>query len=492
MGFILSLDEGTSSARAAIYDAEARRLALTSVPTTSHFPQPGWVEQDPLQIWDAQMDAVKRTLSAASVAIHEITAIGITNQRETTVVWDRATGQPIAPAIVWQCRRTADRCRELSPAAAMFAGKTGLVLDAYFSGTKLEWILDHLPDGRARAADGELLFGNIDTWLIWNLTAGAVHVTDPTNASRTLLFHLERGDWDDELLALFRIPRAMMPRIASSAEIAGHTNGDVLGAEIPIAGIAGDQQAALAGQACFKPGMTKNTYGTGCFALMHTGGQLPVSRNRLLATRAANIGQEAQFAVEGSIFIAGAAMQWLRDKLGILASTPQSEEIANRIPDTGGVYFVPAFVGLGAPHWDPAARAAISGLTLGSGRAEIIRAALESMAYQTRELIQAMEADSGRRLEELRVDGGAASNGFLMQFQADILDRTVVRPADPETTALGAALLAGLATGVWKSIDEVRSFWRADRVFEPSMPASTRDSLWSGWQEVVRHARTNC
>ena len=374
MPYILSLDEGTTSARAALYDREARRVSLAAVPTVSHFPQPGWVEQDPLLIWTSQLLAVRNALGLSGLGAADVEAIGITNQRETTVVWDRATGQPVAPAIVWQCRRTAARCRELAAHAATITRKSGLVVDAYFSGTKIEWILNNVEGARAKAANGDLLFGNIDTWLIWNLTDGRVHVTDPTNASRTMLMNLGTGEWDDELLALLEIPRAMLPAIVPSSAVVGHTEASIFGAEIPIAGIAGDQQAALAGQACFAKGLSKNTYGTGCFALLHAGDTEPVSRNRLLATRAASTGAKAQFAVEGSIFIAGAAVQWLRDKLGLIASAPETEAIAASIPDTGGVYLVPAFVGLGAPHWDGEARATITGLTLGSGQAEIGRA----------------------------------------------------------------------------------------------------------------------
>jgi len=492
MPFILSLDEGTTSARAALYDQEARRVALAAVPTVSRFPHPGWVEQDAKEIWDAQRTAVANTLGLAGYGPGDIHAIGITNQRETTVVWDRATGEPVAPAIVWQCRRTAARCRELSAHAAKITRKSGLVVDAYFSGTKIEWILDHVEGARAKAANGDLLFGNIDTWLIWKLTGGRVHATDPTNASRTMLYNLAAGDWDEELLSLLNVPRAMLPAVVPSSGVLGHTDAAVFGAEVPIAGIAGDQQAALAGQACFSKGLSKNTYGTGCFALLHAGDAEPISENRLLATRAASVTGRPEFAVEGSIFVAGAAVQWLRDKLGLIESAPATEAIATSVESTGGVYLVPAFVGLGAPHWDAEARAEITGLTLGTGRAEIVRATLESMAYQTKELIEAMEADSGARLAELRVDGGAAGNNFLMQFQADMLDRPVVRPADPETTALGAAFLAGLATGYWKSTDEVRSFWRAERRFEPAMAASTREALWEGWRRAVGKARTNC
>ncbi len=453
----------------------------------SRFPQPGWVEQDAAEIWTAQLDAARRVL--AGRAASEIAAIGITNQRETTVVWERATGKPVAPAIVWQCRRTADWCAELaaSPAAAGITRKTGLVIDAYFSASKVRWILDHVPGARARARDGELLFGNIDTWLIWNLTGGAVHATDVTNASRTMLMNLETGEWDPELLDIFDVPCAMLPRIVPSSAVVGETA--LFGRAIPIAGVAGDQQAALAGQACFRAGLSKNTYGTGCFALMHTGGRRPVSRNRLLETRAASAGVLAEFAVEGSVFVAGAAVQWVRDQIGLIGTAAESQALALSVPDNGGVYFVPAFVGLGAPHWDAAARGIITGLTRGATRAHIVRAALESIAFQTRELIDAMQADSGERLAELRVDGGAAANDFLMQFQADILDCRIVRPVDTETTALGAAYLAGLATKFWSGVDELEAFWRAERTFEPAMSAPRRDALFEGWKAAVRRAR---
>jgi glycerol kinase len=430
-------------------------------------------------------------LDRAGAAASQIVAVGITNQRETTVVWERATGRAVAPAIVWQCRRTAPYCAELaqSSAAADITRRTGLVIDAYFSGSKIRWILENVPGARQMARDGELLFGNVDTWLVWKLTNGAVHVTDATNASRTMLMNLETGAWDDDLLRILDVPRAMLPRIAPSSAVVGAVHADHFGAEIPIAGIAGDQQAALAGQACFRAGLSKNTYGTGCFALMHTGSRLPVSRHRLLGTRAASTSGVPQFAIEGSVFVAGAAVQWLRDKLGLIRTAAESEALAASTPDTGGVYLVPAFVGLGAPHWDAAARGIVCGLTRSSGRAHIVRATLESIAYQTRELIDAMQADAGGPISELRVDGGAAANNFLMQFQADILDCPIVRPADIETTALGAAYLAGLATGFWKSVAEVESFWRAERRFEPAMDTGTRDRLFSGWKDAVARCR---
>jgi glycerol kinase len=490
MPFILSLDEGTTSARSVLYDEQGRRVAMESVAFSSRYPNPGWVEQDALQIWRAQMESARRLLQMSRVAAADIVAAGITNQRETTVVWDRKTGEPVAPAIVWQCRRTAEYCAKLaaSPGAREITRKTGLVIDAYFSASKIHWILENTPNAHRRAQNGELLFGNIDTWLIWNLTNGAVHATDPSNASRTMLMNLATGDWDDDLLRVFDVPRAMLPRIVASSGVAGEMAAEHLGVPIPIAGIAGDQQAALAGQACFRPGLSKNTYGTGCFALLHTGAHLPVSKNRLLATRAASTDAAARFAIEGSVFIAGAAIQWVRDELKAIATAAESEAVAASVPDNGGVYFVPAFVGLGAPHWDPNARGLITGLTRSTGRAHIVRAALESIAFQTRELVEAMQADAGQELQELRVDGGAAVNDLLMQFQADILGKPIVRPVDVETTALGAAYLAGLATGFWKSLAEIESFWRPERRFEPAMPAATRERLFGEWKAAVSRA----
>lgn len=464
---------------------------MASAPIQCVYPRPGWVEQNPLEIWNSQLEVARRVLAQNSVPASSIASLGITNQRETTIVWERATGEPVAPAIVWQCRRTADFCEELaaSARAATVVRKTGLVIDAYFSGSKIRWILDHVPGARRRACDGELLAGNVDTWLIWKLTNGAVHVTDLSNASRTMLMDLASGEWDEELLSILDIPRAMLPRIVPSSGVAAVAAAEHLGAEIPVAGIAGDQQAAMVGQACFRPGRAKNTYGTGCFALIHTGGHLPVSRNRLVATRAASTSAQPQFAIEGSIFIAGAAIQWLRDRLGLISSAAESEELASSVPDTGGVYFVPAFVGLGAPHWNSSARGLLTGLTGGTGRAHIVRAALEGIAYQTRELVEAMQADSGESLSELRVDGGATSNNFLMQFQADVLGCRVVRPADIETTALGAAYLAGLATGFWKDVEQVEAFWRVERVFEPAMSSDQRERLFAGWQRAVALCR---
>jgi glycerol kinase len=488
--FLLSLDEGTTSARAALYDEQGRRLALESAPIECRYPKPGWVEQDAEEIWRAQIEAARRVLAQASGGARSIAGLGVTNQRETTVVWERKTGKPVSPAIVWQCRRTADFCAELAASAkgGAITKKTGLVIDAYFSGSKIRWILTNVADAKRKALDGELLFGNVDSWLIWKLTNGAVHVTDYSNASRTMLMDLGSGQWDAELLETFGVPPAMLPRIVASSLVTGVAAAEHLGYEIPIAGIAGDQQAALFGQACFRPGLSKNTYGTGCFALMHTGSRHPVSKNKLLATRAASL-DGAQFAIEGSVFIAGAAVQWLRDKLGIIGTAAESGELAGSVEGTDGVYLVPAFVGLGAPHWDSAARGLLTGITAATGRAHIARAALESIAYQTRELVEAMEADSGEELKELRVDGGAAANDFLMQFQADILGKTIVRPVDPETTALGAAYLAGLSTGFFKSMGELEQFWRAERVYEPGMKAGRREDLYAGWKNAVARCR---
>lgn len=491
MPFLLSLDEGTTSARAGIYDRAGRRVSLKAKPFPSYFPQPGWVEQDAREIFRAQVQAGREALAASGLPAREIAALGITNQRETVVVWDKTTGAPIAPAIVWQCRRTAEQCAALRASADRdwIEKRTGLVIDPYFSASKLQWILRNVSGAREKAADGALLFGNIDSWLIWKLTSGRRHVTDVTNASRTMLMNLETGEWDDELLRVFEIPRAMLPEIVRSSEVVGESDPSCFGAAIPIAGIAGDQQAALAGQACFRPGLSKNTYGTGCFALLHAGGRAPYSRHRLLATRAASF-SEAAFASEGSVFVAGAAVQWLRDQLGVIATAAESEEAAMSIPDNGGVYVVPAFVGLGAPHWDSDARGLVCGLTRGSGKAHIIRAALESIAFQTRDLVVAMESDAGEPLRELRVDGGAACNDFLMQFQADLLGKPLVRPVDAETTALGAGYLAGVAIGFYSGQEELESFWKAERCWEPRIQESVRQRLVGEWNQAVQRARS--
>jgi glycerol kinase len=490
---VLSIDEGTTSARAALYNEHGERVAMHAVPVEPRYPKPGWVEQDGKEIWRAQMSAVSTVLATPGVSVADIAACGITNQRETTIVWDRRTGEPVAPAIVWQCRRTADMCGELarSSDAGWIERKTGLVIDAYFSASKIRWILENVPDARGKAANGEILFGNIDTWLIWNLTQGRAHVTDLTNASRTMLMDLETGQWDADLLRVFGIPGAMLPEIVPSCARVGTIEAGLPGAGIPISGIAGDQQAALAGQACFRAGLSKNTYGTGCFALTHTGSQQPHSTHRLLGTRAAAISDKPQFAVEGSVFVAGAVIQWLRDDLALIRTAGESEVLAASVSDSGGVYVVPAFTGLGAPHWDSGARGVISGLTRASGKAHIVRAALESIALQSKELIDAMEADSGEPIRELRVDGGAAVNNFLMQFQADILGKCVVRPADVETTALGAAYLAGIAEKVWSGVEEVESFWRVERRFEPQMAADQRLELIGGWRKAVSRAMSD-
>ena len=488
MRYLLALDEGTTSARAALYDEEGRRLAMETQPVDCRYPQPGWVEQDARQILERQLDTVKGLLTSRGVKSKEIAAIGITNQRETVVVWDRRTGMPLAPAINWQCRRTAEFCAELakSPHAHTITSKTGLVIDAYFSGSKIRWILDHVEGVREKAEAGEALFGTVDSWLIWHLTGGKVHATDITNASRTMLMNLATDNWDPELLDILGIPAAMLPRIVPSQGIVAETS--AFGSPIPIAGIAGDQQAALFGQCCFRKGLLKNTYGTGCFALLHTGDEIPVSKNRLIATRAASSSAEKAYALEGSVFIAGAAVQWLRDELQLVNSAEETERVALSVPDAGGVYCVPAFVGLGAPHWRPQTRGTITGLTRGSSRAHLVRATLESIAYQSQDLFEAMVADSGQPIQELRVDGGAARNNFLMQFQADLAGCPVVRPEDTETTALGAAYLAGLATGAFRNTEQLAELWKAERIFEPKMLSSERDRLYSGWTNAVERA----
>lgn len=487
--YILACDEGTSSARAIAFDKEARAVATAQCAVPTQFPHSGWVEQEAEQIWAIQR-GVAEEVAMQCGGWETIDSIGITNQRETTVIWDRATGRPIAPAIVWQCRRTADACTALAAAghAAEVTACTGLVLDPYFSGTKIGWILDAVPDARKRAEAGELAFGTVDSWLVYRLSGGKAHMIDRTNASRTLLMDLKTGTWDDSMLSLLGVPRPMLPRIVPSSGIMAMTSGDLSGREIPIAGIAGDQQAALFGQACFRSGLVKNTYGTGCFALMHTGEKSSPSQHKLLSTTAASPPGRNDFALEGAVFVAGAVVQWLRDELGVIGDAAESEQAANAVDDTAGVYFVPAFTGLGAPYWNADARGVMTGLSRGTRREHIVRAALESIAYQTRDLVEAMESDSHSRLAELRVDGGATANDFLMQFQADILGVPVVRPAYSETTALGAAFLAGLATGFWSGTPELENFWRVDRRFEPSMPDSRREALYAGWQAAVQRA----
>ena len=485
MSFVLALDQGTTSSRALVFDHDGALRAVAQREFRQIFPQPGWVEHDAGEIWATQSGVLSEALAQAGIAARDIAAIGITNQRETTVVWDRVTGSPIANAIVWQDRRTAPHCDALRAAghAGMIARKTGLVLDAYFSGTKLKWLLDNVEGARKRAMRGELAFGTIDTWLAWNLTRGEAHVTDPSNASRTLLYDIHAGDWDDELLALFDIPRQVLPRVVPSSGICAHAI--VGGVRVPIAGIAGDQQAALFGQACHAPGLAKNTYGTGCFLLMNTGDKAVASTNNLLTTIAWQRDGRVDYALEGSVFIGGAVVQWLRDGLKIIDSAAAVESLAASVPDNGGVYLVPAFAGLGAPHWDAYARGAIFGLTRGATSAHIARAALEAIAFQSADVLAAMQKDAGITLTELRVDGGAAANNLLMQFQADILGVPVVRPKVLETTALGAGYLAGLAVGYWKDAADVAANWRVDRVFEPAMPRERILELTAGWNKAV-------
>ena len=485
MSFVLALDQGTTSSRALVFDHDGALRAVAQREFRQIFPQPGWVEHDAGEIWATQSGVLSEALAQAGIAARDIAAIGITNQRETTVVWDRVTGSPIANAIVWQDRRTAPNCDALRAAghAGMIARKTGLVLDAYFSGTKLKWLLDNVEGARQRAMRGELAFGTIDTWLAWNLTRGEAHVTDPSNASRTLLYDIHAGDWDDELLALFDIPRQVLPRVVPSSGICAHAI--VGGVRVPIAGIAGDQQAALFGQACHAPGLAKNTYGTGCFLLMNTGDKAVASTNNLLTTIAWQRDGRVDYALEGSVFIGGAVVQWLRDGLKIIDSAAAVESLAASVPDNGGVYLVPAFAGLGAPHWDAYARGAIFGLTRGATSAHIARAALEAIAFQSADVLAAMQKDAGITLTELRVDGGAAANNLLMQFQADILGVPVVRPKVLETTALGAGYLAGLAVGYWKDAADVAANWRVDRAFEPAMPRERILELTAGWNKAV-------
>jgi glycerol kinase len=486
---ILALDQGTTSSRAIVFDHHGRIVSSAQREFAQIFPQPGWVEHDPKEIWSSQLGVARQALRRAGLTAKDIAAIGITNQRETTVVWERASGKPVGNAIVWQDRRTAPACDRLKARglAPMIRRKTGLVVDAYFSATKLQWILNHVPGAKARARAGELAFGTIDSWLAWKLTNGRCHVTDASNASRTMLFNIHTGAWDDELLKLFGVPRAILPDVRSSSEIYGETN--LLGGAIPIAGIAGDQQAALFGQVCTRPGMVKNTYGTGCFMLMHTGGKPIASKNNLLTTVAWRLGGRTEYALEGSIFIAGAVVQWLRDGLGIIKSSGEIEALAAQVPDNGGVYLVPALAGLGAPHWDAAARGLIIGLTRGTTRAHIARAALEGIAYQVADVLHAMESDAGIRLKELRVDGGACANNLLMQFQADLLGVPVVRPHVAETTALGAAYLAGLAVGFWKDQKEIATHWDADRRFTATTKPTARKKLIASWTRALERAK---
>jgi glycerol kinase len=491
MPFVLALDQGTTSSRAIVFDESGAVRAMAQAEFRQIFPQPGWVEHDPEEIWSTQVEVAREAIANARIAARDVAAVGITNQRETTVLWDRATGAPLANAIVWQDRRTADECARLKRDghAARVAAKTGLVLDPYFSATKLAWLLDAIPGARARAERGELAFGTVDSWLVWKLTGSALHITDPTNASRTLLYDIGAGAWDDELLALFRVPRPVLPEVRPSSGTFGSTGPQLLGASVPIAGIAGDQQAALFGQACHSPGMAKNTYGTGCFMLLHTGASPIASRHGLLATRAASAIGAPEFALEGSVFIAGAVVQWLRDGLGLIKSSREVEALAATVPDAGGVFLVPAFAGLGAPHWDAYARGAALGLTRGTTAAHFARAALESIAFQSAEVLTAMQNDAGLALAELRVDGGATANDLLMQFQADLLGVPVVRPRVAETTALGAAYLAGLATGVWRTAAEIAAQWQRDREFTPRMSRDEASARLAGWRRAVERAK---
>ena len=483
--YILALDQGTTSSRAILFDHEQNILAIRQHELTQHYPHEGWVEQDPMDIWSTQYAAMLEVLAAAGVSPAEVAGIGITNQRETTILWERDTGRPVYNAIVWQCRRTAGIVDELvrQGLGGHIRQTTGLIPDAYFSGTKIKWILDHVEGARERAARGEILFGTVDSWLVWKLTGGRVHITDATNAARTMIFDIHKLDWDDTLLQALGIPRAMLPRVCSSSEIYGHVA--LPGGNVPIAGIAGDQQAALFGQTCFDAGDAKNTYGTGCFLLMNTGTQACESKNGLLTTVGIRIGGETQYALEGSVFVGGAVIQWLRDEMRFFADSRDAEYYARKVPDTGGVYLVPAFTGLGAPHWDMYARGCLIGLTRGTRREHIIRAAQESIAYQVNDLLAAMARDTGVPLTTLSVDGGASRDSFLMQFQADISDCTIRRPVIRETTALGACYLAGLAAGVWKDRAELKQLWRCDTLYQPDMEADTRARLLAGWDKAV-------
>ena len=486
MAYILALDQGTTSSRAILFDERGVEVARAQRELTQYFPASGEVEHDGTEIARDQIDCARAAIALAGIQPSAIAAIGITNQRETTLLWDRATGQPLGRAIVWQDRRTTVHCETLRAAghSARVRELTGLVIDPYFSATKLAWLLDHTPGARARADRGELAFGTIDSWLVWQLTAGATHVTDVTNASRTLLYDIHRGEWSDDLLTLFNLPRSVLPRVVNSSGLIAHTAAAILGAAIPIAGIAGDQQAALFGQACHRAGLAKNTYGTGCFMLLHTGAHAIVSQSGLLTTRAATTGAAA-YALEGSVFIGGAVVQWLRDGLGIIKDAGEIEALASQVPDADGVVFVPSFVGLGAPHWDPRARGAVFGLTRATTRAHLARAALNAIALQSTELALAMAADSRQPLTEMRVDGGASANNLLMQLQADLLGIPVVRPRVLETTALGAAYLAGLGVGIWRDCDELSTLWSRERVFEPQWRNDRRDAMMALWRKAV-------
>jgi glycerol kinase len=487
--YILSLDQGTTSSRAILFNKSGFAIGQRQIPFKQIFPRPGWVEHDPEEIWDSQLAAARGAIEAAQIESDQVSAMGIANQRETTVVWEKATGKPVYNAIVWQCRRSSGICDELRALGLsdLIRDRTGLVIDPYFSGTKLMWLFDRLPGLRGRAEKGELLFGTIDTWLIYKLTGA--HLTDPTNASRTMLFNIKTGVWDEEILKVLKIPQAILPRVLPSSGVFGLASKEFLGAEIPVAGCAGDQQAALFGHACFEPGEVKNTYGTGCFTLMNTGITPVTSRHGLLTTVAWDLGKGFTYALEGSVFIAGAVIQWLRDQMGLLADSAESEALARSVEDSGEVFFVPAFVGMGAPYWDADARGTVVGITRGTTRAHFVRAALESIAYQSKDLLDAMEKDAGSGIPRIKADGGASANSFLMQFQADISNRRVVLPEVGETTALGAAYLAGLATGYWDSLAEVEGNWRKKREFAPSLSGGKRTHLLESWGKAVSAAR---
>jgi glycerol kinase len=490
MKYILALDQGTTSSRSIVFDHTGKVIATAQREFTQHYPKPGWVEHDAEEIWSTQLRTAQEVLKKAKLKAKDIAAIGITNQRETTVAWDKKTGKPVGKAIVWQDRRTAGYCDKLKAkgAASMIHEKTGLVIDAYFSATKMHWFLQHVPEAKALAKTGNLAFGTIDSWLLWNLTGGKVHATDVSNASRTMLFNIGKGEWDKDLLKLFGVPATALPEVKASSGVFGETT--LLGGSIPIAGIAGDQQAALFGQVCTKPGMVKNTYGTGCFMLMHTGAKRIESKNNLLTTVAWQLsGGEIEYAVEGSVFIAGAVVQWLRDGLGIIKKSSDIEALAAKVPDTGGVFLVPAFAGLGAPHWDQHARGILCGITRGTSKAHIARAALEGIAYQVTDILHAMQADAGVKLRELRVDGGASNNNLLMQFQADLLGVPVVRPVVTETTALGAAYLAGLGVGYWKNLAEIATQWQSEKRFISTMKAAQSKSLLAGWNRALERTK---
>ncbi len=488
--YVMALDAGTTSNRCILFDHEGNICSVAQKEFTQYFPKPGWVEHDADEIWSTQLGVAVEAMSKIGATAADIAALGITNQRETAIVWDKETGVPIHHAIVWQCRRTAEYCDSLKERGLTetFRQKTGLVIDAYFSGTKIKWLLDNVPGAREKAEAGKLLFGTVETWLIWKLTKGAVHVTDYTNASRTMLFNINTLQWDDDILRELDIPKSMLPRVAASSKVYGKSAPEFLGGEIPIAGAAGDQQAALFGQTCFKLGEVKNTYGTGGFLLMNTGEKPVFSDNGLVTTIAWGLDGKVTYALEGSIFVAGAAIQWLRDEMHLIDSAPDTEWIAGRVQDTNGCYVVPAFTGLGAPYWDQYARGCIVGITRGVNKYHIVRATLESLAYQTNDVIRAMEADSGIRLAGLKVDGGASANNFLMQYQADVIGQQVLRPQCIETTAMGAAYLAGLAVGFWKDTDEIRQNWKTDRVFEPQMDSDERVRRLAGWEKAVRYS----